>query len=65
MEQTEPLILSMSPADLNVIARAMEKNVAALQKEYTDLEHRAVVLKQEIDVQEAMLSIMQAKLLGK
>ena len=62
IEQPEPLTLSMSPADLSVIARAMEKNIAALQQEFDNLEHRAIVLKQEIDVQVAMLSIMKAKL---
>ena len=60
--QTEPLTLSMSQADLSVIASAMEKNVVSLQKEFSTLEERAIVIKQEIDRQVAMLSIMRAKL---
>lgn len=61
-EKTEPLTLSMSPADLTVIASAMEKNVLSLQAEFSALEKRAGVIKQEIDRQNAMLTVMKAKL---
>jgi len=61
-EKTEPLTLSMSQADLSVIASAMEKNVTSLQEEFSLLEKRAIVIKQEIDRQVAMLLIMKAKL---
>jgi hypothetical protein len=61
-EKTEPLTLSMSQADLSVIASAMEKNVTMLQEEFSSLEKRAIVIKQEIDRQVAMLSIMKSKL---
>jgi len=61
-EKTEPLTLSMSQADLSVIASAMEKNVTGLQEEFSTLEKRAIIIKQEIDRQVAMLSIMKLKL---
>jgi hypothetical protein len=61
-EKTESLTLSMSPADLTVIASAMEKNVTTLQEEFSALEKRALVIKQEIDRQNAMLAVMKAKL---
>jgi hypothetical protein len=61
-EKTEALTLTMSPADLSVIASAMEKNIASLQVEFSNLEKRAMVIKQEIDRQASMLSIMKAKL---
>ena len=63
-EQVEPLTLTMSPEDLSVIASAMERNVASLQVEFSNLEKRAIVIKQEIDRQASMLSIMKAKLKG-
>jgi hypothetical protein len=61
-EQTEPLTLSMSQADLSVIAGAMERNVTSLKEEFSSLEKRAIVIKQEIDRQVAMLTVMKAKL---
>jgi hypothetical protein len=61
-EQTEPLTLSMSQADLSVIASAMERNVTSLNEEFSSLEKRAIVIKQEIDRQVAMLTVMRAKL---
>jgi hypothetical protein len=61
-EQTEPLTLSMSQADLSVIASAMERNVTSLKEEFSSLEKRAIVIKQEIDRQVAMLTVMKAKL---
>jgi hypothetical protein len=59
---SELLTLSMSQADLTVIAKAMEKSVITMQMEFVELEKRAVVLKQDIDRQVAMLSIMRTKL---
>jgi hypothetical protein len=61
-EQTEPLTLSMSQADLSVIASAMERNVTSLKEEFSSLEKRAIVIKQEIDRQVAMLTVMKDKL---
>lgn len=59
---SELLTLSMSQADLTVIAKAMEKSVITMQMEFAELEKRAGVLKQDIDRQVAMLSIMRTKL---
>lgn len=59
---TELLTLSMSQADLTVIAKSMEKSVITMQMEFAELEKRAGVLKQDIDRQVAMLSIMKGKL---
>ena len=61
-EKYEPLTLSMSPEDLAVIVSAMEKNVATLQTEFNTLEKRALIIKQDVDRQTAMLSIMKSKL---
>lgn len=58
----ELLQLSMSQADLTVIAKAMEKSVVSMQLEFAELEKKAVVLKQDIDRQVAMLSVMKDKL---
>jgi hypothetical protein len=64
-EQTnEQLTLTMSPADLAVMAKAIEKSVITMQLEFSELEKKATVLKQDIDRQMAMLSIMKAKSLG-
>jgi hypothetical protein len=52
----------MSHADLNVMAKAMEKSVITMQMEFAELEKKAVILKQDIDRQVAMLSIMQSKI---
>lgn len=59
---SESLTLTMSKADLTVIAKSMETSVIAMQIEFAELEKRAVVLKQDIDRQVAMLSIMKSKL---
>jgi hypothetical protein len=64
-EQTiEQLTLTMSPADLAVMSKAMEKSVITMQLEFAELEKKATVLKQDIDRQVTMLSIMKAKLQG-
>jgi len=59
---TDSLTLTMSHADLNVMAKAMEKSVITMQMEFAELEKKAVILKQDIDRQVAMLSIMQSKI---
>lgn len=61
-ENDELLTLSMSTADLTVIAKAMEKSVISMQMELTELDKRAGVLKQDIDRQLAMLTIMKNKI---
>lgn len=61
-ENNELLTLSMSTADLTVIAKAMEKSVISMQMELTELDKRAGVLKQDIDRQLAMLTIMKNKI---
>ena len=65
-EQTssDSLTLTMSPADLAVMSKAMEKSVITMQMEFADLEKKALVLKQDIDRQVAMLSVMKSKLQG-
>jgi hypothetical protein len=55
----EQLTLTMSTADLAVMSAAMEKSVITMQLEFAELEKRAVALKQDIDRQLAMLSIMK------
>ena len=59
---SESLTLTMSQADLTVIAKSMEMSVNTMQLEFAELEKRAVVLKQDIDRQVAMLSVMKSKL---
>lgn len=54
--------LSMNISDLNVIYKSLEKNVIASQLEFAELEKKAAVLKQDIEKQIAMLSIMKSKL---
>ena len=61
---SESLTLTMSQADLTVIAKSMETSVIAMQIEFAELEKKAIVLKQDIDRQIAMLSIMKSKLAG-
>lgn len=62
-DQTPELLqLNMSTADLTVIVKAMEKSVVSMQLEFAELEKKAVVLKQDVDRQVAMLSVMKAKL---
>lgn len=65
-EQTssDSLTLTMSPADLIVMSKAMEKSVVTMQMEFAELEKKAVVLKQDIDRQVAMLTVMKSKLPG-
>jgi len=61
---SEILTLSMSIADLTVVSKAMEKSVVAMQMEFAELEKRAASLKQDIDRQVAMLTIMKQRLQG-
>lgn len=63
-QTTEQLTLTMSPADLNVIYKSMEKSIVSMQLEFAELEKKAIVLKQDIDRQMAMISIMKSKTLG-
>ena len=58
----DSLTLTMSQADLSVMAKAMEKSVITMQMEFAELEKRAVALKQDIDRQVAMLSIMKSSI---
>lgn len=58
----ETLTLSMSIADLTVIAKAMEKSLISMQMELAEMDKRAGVLKQDIDRQVAMLTIMKGKI---
>lgn len=60
-QTTDQLTLTMSQADLNVIYKSMEKSIVSMQLEFAELEKRAIVLKQDIDRQMAMISIMKAK----
>ena len=60
----EQLTLTMSHSDLAVMYKAMEKSVITMQLEFAELEKKATVLKQDIDRQVAMLSVMKAKLQG-
>ena len=59
---SESLTLTMSQADLSVIAKSMESSVIAMKLEFAELEKKASVLKQDIDRQVAMLVVMQSKL---
>jgi hypothetical protein len=59
---SESLTLTMSQADLTVIAKSMEMSVNTMQLEFAELEKKAVILKQDIDRQVAMLSIMKSKI---
>ena len=63
-QSNDQLTLTMSPADLNVIYKSMEKSIISMQLEFADMEKKATVLKQDIDRQMAMLSIIKAKVLG-
>ena len=63
-QANEILTLTMSPNDLTVIYKSMEKSIIAMQLEFSDLEKKATVLKQDIDRQVAMLSVMKSKLEG-
>jgi hypothetical protein len=59
---SESLTLTMSQADLTVIAKSMEMSVNTMQLEFAEREKQAVILKQDIDRQVAMLSIMKSKI---
>jgi hypothetical protein len=48
-QANELLTLTMSPNDLTVIYKSMEKSIIAMQLEFSDLEKKATVLKQDID----------------
>ncbi len=63
-QSNDQLTLTMSPADLNVIYKSMEKSIISTQLEFADMEKKATVLKQDIDRQMAMLSIIKAKVLS-
>jgi hypothetical protein len=54
----------MSPTDLSVIYKSMEKSIITMQLEFSELEKKATVLKLDIDRQVNMLSIMKTKLEG-
>lgn len=61
-EIKEPLTLTMSVEDLTVIVKAMEKSLISMQMELAELEKKGTVLKQDIDRQIAMLSIMKQRI---
>ncbi len=63
-QANELLTLTMSPTDLSVIYKSMEKSIITMQLEFSELEKKATVLKQDIDRQVAMLSVMKTKLEG-
>jgi hypothetical protein len=63
-QANELLTLTMSPTDLSVIYKSMEKSIITMQLEFSELEKKAIVLKQDIDRQVNMLSIMKTKLEG-
>jgi len=63
-QANELLTLTMSPTDLSVIYKSMEKSIITMQLEFSELEKKATVLKQDIDRQVNMLSIMKTKLEG-
>ena len=63
-QANELLTLTMSPNDLTVIYKSMEKSIIAMQLEFSELEKKATVLKLDIDRQVNMLSIMKTKLEG-
>ena len=59
---SDSLTLTMSQADLTVMAKAIEKSVSAMQIEFLELEKKAIQLKQDIDRQTAMLSVMKSRI---
>ena len=59
---SESLTLTMSQADLTVIAKSMEMSVNTMQLEFAELEKKAIVLKNDMDRQLDMLSVMKSKL---
>jgi len=62
MNENEIVTLNMSLGDLSTIYEAMERQLIENQMEFQKLEQRAVLLKNNIDKQAQMLSIMKAKL---
>jgi hypothetical protein len=60
----ESLTLTMSPADLNVIYKSMEKSITPMKLEFVELEQKATILKQDIERQVAMISVMKSRLEG-
>jgi hypothetical protein len=61
-ETNEPLTLTMSVEDLTVIVKSMEKSLISMQMELAELEKKGTILKQDIDRQIAMLSIMKQRI---
>ena len=61
---SDSLTLTMSQADLTVMAKAIEKSVITMQLEFAELEKKAIVLKLDIDRQVAMLGVMKSRLEG-
>jgi hypothetical protein len=59
---SDSLTLTMSQADLTVMAKAIEKSVITMQLEFAELEKKAIVLKLDIDRQVAMLGVMKSRL---
>ena len=59
---SDSLTLTMSQADLTVMAKAIEKSVISMQLEFAELEKKAIVLKLDIDRQVAMLGVMKSRL---
>jgi len=59
---SESLTLTMSQADLTVIAKSMETSVISMQLEFAELEEQKIELKQDIERQLAMLSVMKSRL---
>ena len=59
---SDSLTLTMSHADLTVMAKAMEKSVNSMQVEFIELGEQSIKLKQDIERQLAMLSVMKSKI---
>lgn len=59
---SDSLTLTMSQADLTVMAKAIEKSVITMQLEFAELEKKAIVLKLDIDRQVAILGVMKSRL---
>jgi uncharacterized protein YdcH (DUF465 family) len=59
---SDSLTLTMSHADLTVMAKAMENSVNSMQLEFAELEEQKIELKQDIERQLAMLSVMKSRL---
>ena len=62
MNENEIVTLNMSISDLSTISEAMERQLVENQLEFQKLEQRAMLLKNNIEKQAQMLSIMKAKL---